>query len=179
MNAALLLATEATEEASGLSIILPAAAELFYGAISFAIVFLVLSRLVFPKISQMLEDRSAAIQGKLEEADKTLQSAGATKSEYEAKLNSARSEANAIIEEAKQQAETVRAQLRAEAEQEAEAIRSRAQADAATEKERLVSELKGQVGALSVQLAGKIVEKELDPNQHQGLVDQYIAQLSR
>jgi F-type H+-transporting ATPase subunit b len=179
MNAVLLLATEATgDEASGLEIILPAAAELFYGAISFAIVFLLLSRLVFPRINKMLEERSEAIQGKLEDADKALAGANATKGEYEAKLQDARTEANSIIEEAKQQAEQVRAQLRSEAEAEAEAIRARARADAATEKERLISELKGQVGTLSVQLAGKIVEKELDSARHQGLVDQYIAELS-
>jgi F-type H+-transporting ATPase subunit b len=180
MNA-LLLATEAAAEegGAGLGIILPAAAELFYGAVSFVIVYFVLAKYAFPKINQVLEDRSAAIQGKMEEAERVRSDAHSVKNQYEAQLGDAKAEANRIIEEAKTTAESLRRDIVAKAEAEAQAIVSRAQSEVANERDRALQELRSEVGALSVQLASKIVEKELDPATHQHLVDQYIQDLSR
>jgi F-type H+-transporting ATPase subunit b len=64
------------------------------------------------------------------------------------------------------------------AEAEAQAIVARAQAEVSTERDRALSELRSDVGILSVELASKIVEKELDASAHQTLVDEYIARLS-
>ncbi len=177
---ALLLATEAgAESGGGLSIILPAAAELFYGFISFVIVYFVLAKFAFPKLNQVLEDRSAAIQGKMEEAERVRAEADAVKGQYQDQLQDAKGEANRIIEEAKSTAESLRRDIVAKAEAEAQAIVSRAQSEVANERDRVLQELRSEVGTLSVQLASKIVEKELDPAAHQHLVDEYIQNLSR
>ncbi len=178
MNA-LLLAAESEGGGSGLGIILPAAAELFYGAVSFVIVYLVLSKFAFPKLNQALEDRSAAIQGKMEQAEAMRAEADSVKSQYQEQLADAKGEANRIIEEAKSTAESLRRDIVAKAEAEAQAIVQRAQSEVAAERDRALQELRSEVGAMSVQLASKIVEKELDPAAHQNLVDQYIQQLAR
>jgi F-type H+-transporting ATPase subunit b len=177
MNA-LLLAAEA-EGSNGLGIILPAAAELFYGAVSFAIVYFLLSKYAFPKINQMLDDRSSAIQGRMEEAEAKLREAEQAKADYQAQIGDAKGEANRIIEEAKSTAESLRRDIVAKAEAEAQAIVSRAQSEVAAERDRALQELRAEVGRLSVALASKIVEKELDASSHQHLVDQYIRELSR
>lgn len=173
------LATAAAEEGgAGLEIILPAAPELVYGAISFIIVFVVLKRFAFPPLTTMLDDRRAAIQGKMEEAESRLQEAEQSKREYEESIRDARGEAARIIDEAKSQAEQVRANLVEQAEQEAAQIRERARADAAAEHDRTLSQLRGEVGELSVELASRIVGRELDVGTHQALVDEYIENLS-
>jgi F-type H+-transporting ATPase subunit b len=177
MNVALMLAVEG--EPTGLGVILPATAELVYGLISFVIVFVVLSKLVFPRLGTMLEERREAIQGRMEAAEAKLAEADKAKREYEASISDAKGEANRIIEEAKQQAEQVRADILRRAEDEATAVRERAQVDAAAERDRTLQELRGEVGAMSVQLASKIVEKELDPAAHAALVDSYISGLNR
>lgn len=175
----MLLAAEAGEDASGLSLILPAASELVYGFIAFAIVYFVLSRYAFPRINQLLEDRSSAIQGRMEEAEQKLQEAEETKAQFQSRIDDAKGEANRIIEEAKQTAESLRRDIVAKAEGEAEAIVTRAQNEVAAERDRTLQELRSEVGAMSVALAAKIVERELDPTAHQHLVDEYIQQLSR
>lgn len=172
----LLLAAES--EGGGLSLILPAAAELFYGALAFTIVFFVLNRFAFPRINQLLEERQAAIQGKMEESERALAEAEQVKADYRAQLSEARGEANRIIEEAKQTAESLRRDVVKKAEAEAAAIVSRAQSEAAAERDRALQELRAEVGSLSVTLASKIVEKELDAKAHQDLVDEYINRLS-
>lgn len=164
---------------SPFGVILPEPAELVYGFIAFAIVYFVLSKLAFPRINSVLDDRTAAIQGRMEEADRAKREADALKTRYDEQLSDARSESNRIIDEAKSTAESLRRDIVAKAEAEAQTIVSRAQNEVAIERERALQELRSEVGALSVQLAAKIVEKELDPAAHQHLVDQYIQELSR
>lgn len=178
VHAVLLLATEAGGEEAGTAVILPAAAELVYGFIAFVIVFVVLSRVAWPMIDQTLEDRRAAIQGRMEEADRALREADETKAEYRSRLDDARGEANRIIEDAKQTAESLRRDIVAKAESEAKAIVDRAQTEVAAERERTLQQMRSEVGTLAVQLAARIVEKELDPSTHRHLVDEYITRLS-
>ena len=174
-----LILAAAAEGDGPLGVILPAAAELVYGTVAFLIVFLILRKVAFPRLNTMLDERTAAIQGKMEQADARLNEAEQAKRDYQASISDARGEGARIIDEAKAQAEQVRANLVAQAEEEAAAIRERARADAAAERERTLSELRAEVGRMSVDLASKIVGKELDASTHQALVDDYIQNLSR
>jgi F-type H+-transporting ATPase subunit b len=169
----------AAEAASGLQLILPAPAELVYGAISFAAVYFVLSKFAFPKINTMLDDRAASIQGRMEEAETKLREAEETKADYQRRIDEAKSDANRIVDEARSTAESLRRDIVAKAEDEAKQILERAERDVAAERERALQELRAEVGAMSVQLAARIVEKELDATAHQALVDEYIQDLSR
>lgn len=179
MNTLILAAEVGAEGASTLQLILPATAELAYGAIAFVIVLVLVSRFAMPKLNALLDERAAAIQGQMEAAEQARQEAADEKAAFDAKLADAKSEGNRVIEEAKQTAEQLRRDIVAKAEAEAEAIKARAQAEADQERERLVTELRGEVGRLSVELASRIVGKELDQTRHQDLVDEYITQLSR
>lgn len=180
MNTLILAAAEGAEGgASTLQLILPATSELAYGAIAFVIVLVLVSRFAMPRLNTLLDERAAAIQGQMEAAEQARQEAMAEKAQFDEKMADARGEGNRVIEEAKQTAEQLRRDIVAKAEAEAEAIKARAQAEAAQERERLVTELRGEVGRLSVELAGRIVGKELDASRHQDLVDEYITQLSR
>lgn len=159
-------------------IILPAPGELLWGAVAFTILFVILSKLAFPALGRVLDDRAAAIEGKMEEAETKLVEAEQARRSYEASLDDARGEANRIIEDAKTAAEQVRRDVIAKAEAEAASILERANADIAAERDRALQELRTQVGALSVELASRIVERELDVSTHDTLVDEYIERLS-
>jgi F-type H+-transporting ATPase subunit b len=168
----------ASEESSGIDLLLPDISELIWGLVAFSILFLVMRALVFPRLNTMLDERRAAIEGKLEAADAKLVEMEEAKRTYEASLSDARGEANRILEEAKAAAEAVAKTIRSSAEDEAKRIVERATAEANAERMRLLDELRGQVGALSVQLAERIVERELDASTHSGLVDDYIQRLA-
>jgi len=164
-------------ETTGINL-LPDPSELVMGTVAFLLLIALMVKFVFPKANQAFEDRAAAIQGKMEEADAKLQEAEETKRTYEAGIADARGEADRIIEEARASAEALRADVVAKAEAEAAAIVERAQTDVAGERERVVQDLRAQVGAISVELAARIVERELDQATHEGLVDEYIQRLS-
>lgn len=158
--------------------LLPATAELIWGIVAFALLFALLWRVALPQLNSMLEERRQAIQGKLEEAEQIRTEAEGLRRQYQEQLRDARNRANEIVEEARDDAERVRQQRISDAESEAQAIRERAREDAETERARLVQQLRSQVAALSVELAGRIVDRELDEAQHERLVDDYIEQLS-
>ena len=158
--------------------LLPEAPELIWGLFAFTVLFLVMRKLVFPRLNGALEERRTLIEGKMEEADAKLVEMEEAKRAFEASLGDARGEAGRILEEAKSAAESTREAILASAREEAQRIIERANADANAERVRLLEELRGQVGALSVQLAERIVERELDAATHSGLVDEYIQRLA-
>ena len=172
---------EGAEEggSGGLEILLPPFNELVAGIIAFAIVFFFVWRFAVPAINRMLEQRQAAIAGQITEAENAKKEAESLLADYRAQVANAKTEGNAIIEEARQQAEQIRADLVAKAEAEAEQIRAKAREDAAGEKARALAEARSQVGDISVGLAEKIVGESLDASSHRALIDRYLADLER
>lgn len=167
----------AAEGEGGLSLV-PDMSELVMGLIAFLLLMFILIKVAFPKLNEVLDERQAAIQGKLEEADAKLVEAEEAKRNFEASIQDARGEASRILDDAKATAESLRADILAKAEAEAAAMIERAQADVAAERQRVLQELRTQVGSMSVELASRIVERELDETTHEGLVDEYIQRLS-
>lgn len=175
----LIAAEEGGESSGGLEILLPPANELVAGIIAFAVVFFFIWRYAAPGINRMLEQRQQAISGQLEEAEKAKAEAESLLADYKGQLAEARAEGNKIIEEARESAEQMKADIISKAEADAEQIRTRAREDAEGEKARALSEARSQVGDISVDLAGKIVGESLDQQAHQALIDRYLADLEK
>lgn len=173
----LILAVEGNGGVGGIDLF-PDVSEFVMGFVAFALLMAFMFKFAFPKLNATLEERGAAIQGKMEEADARLNEAEASKRAYESEIADAKGEANRIIEEARTTAEQLKAEVLERAEVEAAQIVERAQADIAGERERVVQDLRSQVGTISVELASRIVERELDQSTHDGLVDEYIQRLS-
>jgi F-type H+-transporting ATPase subunit b len=156
----------------------PHANELIVGAIAFFVLFGFMAKWVLPRLNQVLEERRLKIQGELEEAESTRREADGLLEEYRGQLANAREDANRIIEEARRTAEQLRRDLQARAEREADATVGRAQEEIRAERDRVFQELREQVGALAVELAGVVVGQALDREAHQRLIDQYIDQIA-
>src|SRR5918992_5819592 len=109
-DALLFLAQEGehAEEPSGTDLILPAIDELIWGAVAFAVVFFVLNKFAFPALRKNVEARENQIQSDLEAAENAKHEAQRERDQYKKQIADAHSEANKIIEEARQSAEQVR-----------------------------------------------------------------------
>lgn len=163
---------------SGLDLILPDAAELIWGAICFAVVATILTRLIFPKIRQSIEEREATLRQAQEQAEGARAESQRQLDEYKRQLANARAEANRLIEDARAQAEQVRKEMLAKAEREAEAVVARAQEQIEAERTRTVQELQSTIASLSIELAEKVVGRSLDGNAQRDLVDSYIREVA-
>lgn len=163
---------------SGMSVVLPEPAELIWGAVGFFMLFALMQWKVFPSLNRMLEDRQSQIQSRLEEAEAVRTEAEELRRHYRELLADAREEASTIIDEAKSDAQRLRDDIVSKAEQEADQIVEGAREDAEAERSRVAQELRREVAGLSVDLAGMIVQRELDEDGHRELVDQYISELT-
>ena len=159
--------------------ILPDTAELLFGTLAFAIVFIVIAKFAMPGLNKALEERRGKIQGDLEGAEHARAEAERQLADYKAQLTGAREEANRIIEEARKTADQLRKDIQGKAEQEAQATVARAQEEIRAERDRVFQDLKSQVGDIAVELAGRVVGRSLDKDAHERLIDDYIDQVAR
>ena len=152
--------------------------ELVVGALAFAILFTFMWKWVIPRVNTLLEQRREKIQGEMERAEAARLAADEELARYKDQLANAGEEANRIIEEARQTADQLRADLQARAEQESQAIVARAQEEIRAERDRVFQELRTQVAEIAVELAGKVVGEALDTSAHTRLIDEYIDQVT-
>jgi F-type H+-transporting ATPase subunit b len=169
----------AQEESQPIKDLSPKLQEIIVGAVAFAVVFVFMSKWVFPRMNTLLEERRQKIQGDLEKAEQAKSEADQLLADYRQQLAGAREEANRIIEESRRTAEAMRKELTAKAEQEYQGIVGRAQEEIRAERDRVFQELRAQVGELSLALAARTVGQQLDKDRHLQLVDEYIKELSK
>jgi F-type H+-transporting ATPase subunit b len=159
--------------------LLPGVNEILWGSAAFAVLLVAVWKFGVPAVKNMEKAREDRIRNDLEGAEKAKAEAEAEKAQYLAQIAGAKDEAGRLIEEARQAAETVRADLIARAEQEANDIRARAQADIVNQTNQAMAQLRTDVASLSIDLAGRIVERNLDSDTNRQLVDSFIDQVAR
>ncbi|HTL85989.1 MAG TPA: F0F1 ATP synthase subunit B [Acidimicrobiia bacterium] len=153
--------------------------EIIWGSLAFIVLFLAMLKWGVPAVRNMEHAREERIRNDLEGAERARTEAEAEKTQYEAQIANSRNEAGQIIDEARQSAEVVRRDLIAKAEADAQEIRDRAQADIANQRTQAMSQLRSEVAQLSIDLAGRIVERNLDNDTNRQLVDSFIDQAAR
>ncbi len=157
--------------------LLPAKNEIIWGSLAFVVLLGAVWKFGVPAVKNMEKAREDRIRGDLESAETAKLEAEAEKAQYLAQIADAKNEAGRLIEEARQAAEGVRADLIARAETEANDIRTRAQADIANQRNQAMAQLRTDVASLSIDLAGRIVERNLDSDTNRQLVDSFIDQV--
>jgi F-type H+-transporting ATPase subunit b len=157
--------------------LLPARNEVIWGSLAFIVLLGVMVKFGVPAVKNMEKAREDRIRADLEGAEGAREEAEAAKVQYEHQIADARNEAATVIEEARQAAEAVRRDLIARAETDAEEIRTRAQADINNQRAQAMAQLRTDVAQLSIDLAGRIVERNLDDDTNRQLVDSFIEQV--
>jgi F-type H+-transporting ATPase subunit b len=157
--------------------LIPSTNEVIWGSLAFLVLLGIMWKFGVPAVKNMEQAREDRIRNDLEGAEKARTEAEAEKAQYLSQIAGSREEAGRIIEEARQSAEQVRRDLIARAEAEAAEVRQRAEADIAVQRQRALTELRGDVAQLSIDLAERIVERNLDRATQQQLVDSFIDQV--
>ncbi|HEV8207836.1 MAG TPA: F0F1 ATP synthase subunit B [Acidimicrobiia bacterium] len=159
------------------SLILPETNEIIWGGLAFVVLLLVMWKYALPPVRNMMKQREDRIRDDLERAEHARTEAEGELANYRRQVADARNEAARIIEEARQSADEVKRQIQSQAEADAVEIRARAQEDIRLAAERAQADLQGRVADLSIELAEKIVERNLDRDTQLALVESYIGQV--
>jgi F-type H+-transporting ATPase subunit b len=146
---------------------------------TFVVMVVLLGKLAFKPIGEALERRGATIKAQLDEAERSRAEAKKLMEDYQKQLAEARAEAGKIIEESRQLGEKIRKEIVDKANTEASAVVSRAQEEIVRQKEKSIQEMKDTIATLSVQIAGRVIEKEVNEATHRQLVESLIKDLAK
>lgn len=147
--------------------------------IAFAIVFFLLKKKAWGPIISGLQDRENKIREDLASAEKARDEATAKTEELDARLAEAHAEARSVIDQARTDAETVRAKLVADTESDIQRMRERATGEIESAKQQAVQDLYAKSATLAVAVAEKILNRQIDASDTQTLVDQSLAELDK
>jgi F-type H+-transporting ATPase subunit b len=134
-------------------------------------------KFIWPLIIEMIEERQTTIADGLAAAEKGSRALEEAEAEKAVVLDAARGQAREIIDQANNRASGIVDEARTEAGSEKQRILESAQAEVEQEANRAREELRGQVSAIAVAGAEKILHKEIDANAHKDLLDRLAAQI--
>ena len=139
----------------------------------------VLGKFAWNPVLDGLQAREDFIRNSLEEAKKDRESAEGRLKEYEERLNEAHAQATAIVEEGHRDAEVTAARIKEEAQAEAEKMIQRAKREIELAGEAALKEFFERSGKLATEMASRIVEREINADDHTKLIEQAIEEIGR
>lgn len=139
--------------------------------------FLILKKFLFKPVKKMIDDRQQEIDGLYADADSRIASAESMRDEYAAKLAGAKEESAELLRSARLSAQQKSDEIVRSAKDEASAIKQKAMNDIALEKKKALNEVKDDISGIALEIAEKVVQKELKPDDQSALVDEFIEKM--
>ena len=134
----------------------------------------IFKKFLLKPIKQVIADRKAKADSEIADAQKLRTEAEAMKAEYEQNLQNARTEANQIVSAVQKTATARSEEIVGEARAQAAALKQKAEADIAQERKKAVNEVKDEIGGIAMEIASKVVEREISEKDHKDLIDEFI-----
>ena len=134
----------------------------------------IFKKLLLNPVKKVIAERKAKADSQIADAEKLRTEAEAMKAEYEQNLQNARTEANQIVAAAQKTAAARSEELLGEARAQAAALKQKAEADIAQERKKAVNEVKDEIGGMAMEIASKVVEREIREADHKDLIDEFI-----
>ena len=138
----------------------------------------IFKKLLLNPVKKVIAERKAKADSQIADAQKLRTEAEAMKAEYEQNLQNARTEANQIVAAAQKTATARSEELLGEARAQAAALKQKAEADIAQERKKAVNEVKDEIGGMAMEIASKVVEREIREADHKDLMDMLRSALS-
>ena len=158
-----------------MSLITPDFGLLFWMVVIFGIVFFLLAKFGFPVITKAVQTRSDHIADSLKAADEAQARLAGLAEEQAKMIEETRLEQSRILKEASESRERIIAQAKEEAAAEAAKLLEHAKVEIAAERESAIRDIRRQVAMISVEVAEKIVRKDLEGDDaQQGLIDRMV-----
>ena len=140
----------------------------------FIVLMALLKKFAWGPLMGIMKEREEHVAGEISAAEQSRVEAKKILEEQRSLLKEARSEAQVLIESAKKQGDIQRDEIIAVARTEAERIKESAKLEIEQQKEKAVAAIREQVASLSVLIASKVIEKELNAADQDKLINDYI-----
>ena len=135
---------------------------------------MLIKKFLFKPIREVLAKRKALADAEIAEATKAKEEAQSLKSEYEESMKQARDKANDILNTAQKSASQQSEEIIREANAQAVSIKAKAERDIEQERRKAVNEIKDEIGDMAMEIAGKVIGREINSSDHEKLIDDFI-----
>ncbi|MCK0470046.1 F0F1 ATP synthase subunit B [Halalkalibacter sp. APA_J-10(15)] len=150
---------------------------ILYQLFAFLALLFLLKKFALKPLLGVMEKREQIVNDNLDSAEKTRKEAEELIANQTKELEKAKEEAHEIIQNAKKLSEQQGQDIIAQARENAERLKDAALAEIQREKEQAVASLREEVAGLSVLIAQKVITKELDANEQEKLVSEYLKEV--
>ncbi len=156
--------------------------EFHFGTILFQLIVVIILILIVGKMGMrpmldVMRKRQDHIENEITTAEANRQEAAQLLEQQKAELNNVRQEAQEIIERAKKQSEGEAQEIISLSKERADRLIEDARAEISLERDKAVAALRDEVAHLSVLLATKVLEKEVDAKSHEKEINQFLQQV--
>ena len=151
--------------------------KLIFTIVNFAILLFILAKFLYKPFLNILRTRRESIRSALENAEMTNRKADEKMASYERKIAGAEEEGREIIRNSNRRAKEQAAAIIEEANEEAAQILEKARLEIEREKQHAAADMREQVGSLALLVAEKIMEREIEVNGQEEILDQVIREV--
>lgn len=145
--------------------------------IIFGLVVLILGKFAWKPLLNVLNEREKTIRDSLETARAEREQAQRLLADYKAQLEKARQEATAITDEGRRDAEAVRQRILEDARKETADMTERARREIQLATDTAIRDLYDRTAELSVDVARRVLQRELTPADHQRLISESLTEI--
>ncbi|MBF8983763.1 F0F1 ATP synthase subunit B [Lutibacter sp. B2] len=149
-------------------------ATLFFQIVNFLVLFFLLKKLLFKPVSEFMASRREEVEASLKNAKDKNGQADLKYNEYQVKLETVEDEGRQIIREKTKIAEARHMEIVEGAQKEASRMIDRAEAEIKRQNQKAMNEMKDHVASLVVAATGKMINKQLDEETHNTLIQEFI-----
>jgi len=152
---------------------------LFFTWITFGLLVVLLGKYGWGPIMETIRNREEKIQDDITTAEEQREKAEQLLNERKEELNEAHDEAREIIEDAREKAEKVGEDIEEEARRKADSMVESAEREIEAERKQAFESVEGEIGGLAIDLAEKILSKDIDQQEHDQMIDDFLSNLDR
>lgn len=172
-----LLAAEGGEEEGGSFLVTPGLGLMIWTVAAFLFTMWVLSKLAFPRIRALLEERAEKINADIEAAERQRQEADELLEEYRARLKEAREQADDILARAKKAGESVKTESVEEGRAKRDELIAAAKKDIEAETRRSLEQIRKEIADLTVLATERVTRKSLSDEDQKRLVEEALSEV--
>ena len=141
------------------------------------LVFLVFKKFLFGPVQKMIDTRQKEIDDLYAEGEQKRLEAEKMHEDYRLQLAGAKAETQKMLRDANAEANQQREEILREARQDVAALKEKANADIALEKKKALNDVKDEIGSMALEIAEKVVGRELAQQDQDKLVEEFIQKM--
>lgn len=133
-----------------------------------------IKKFLFKPVQKVLAQRQQLADAQIADAEAARTDAEAMRADYEQRLAAAKEEAATLVQNATRTAQLRSEEILRQAQADVVEIKNKADADIAQQRKKAINEVKDEIGGIAMDIASKVVEREIDQQAHQDLIDEFI-----